>query len=174
MQRDNLFCDDQPSTDIPQSLAETSPETADLDVRWLTLQLLELIGGNPHGARHLNARSILLGIESCTDAAAEETTVEGQVARGLYLMTYGLHRPALQQFERALDGHVVGNLAPIARLALEAHAFALLHIGCEEDARGEFERLITRQLEEGAEPAPEVVDHVTELVSVVKRVGSGG
>lgn len=141
MQRDNLFCDDQPSTDIPESLAETSPEPASPDVRWLTLKMLELIGGNPREARHLNARSILLGIESCTDAAAEETTVEGQVARGLYLMTYELHRLALRQFERALDGQVAGDPAPIARLALEAHAFGLLHIGCERDAKREFERL---------------------------------
>ncbi len=172
MQRDELFCEEVPSTIELTGQTASSPEPADLEVRWLTLELLELIGGHPREARHLNSRTILLGVESCADAGAPEPTATGQVTRGVYLMSYGLYRPALRQFERALDGRIDEALEPIARLALEAHAFSLLRIGCERDAREEFERLIRRQLGEGAEPAPAALDHVTELVGILRISGA--
>jgi len=177
MTRDSLFFDAnvaELSSTNPSTPFDGDGQRAAAEVRWLTLELLEQVGGNPRYATELDVRRILLAVERWTDADAEEPTPSGQVARGLYLMTYELYRPALRQFERALDGRIDGDLDPLARLALEAHAFSLLHIGCEADAREEFERLIRRQLEEesGAESAPSAVAHVTELVAVLRLVGA--
>ncbi|MFB6351594.1 MAG: hypothetical protein ABEN55_20065 [Bradymonadaceae bacterium] len=177
MTRDDLFFDANVAELPSTSSFDSEDERADIEVRWLTLELLEVVGGQPRYATELDVRRILLAIERWTDADAPSPTAAGQVCRGLYLMTYGLHRPALHEFERALDGRVDGELEPIARLALEAHAFSLLHIGCERDAREEFERLIRRQLTEqtdeaDADPAPAAVEHVTELVAVLRLVGA--
>ena len=173
MRRDNLFFDANVADVQSTRTFEGADRHTPIDVRWLTLELLELVGGNRQHAADLDARRILLALERRTDADAKTPTATGQVCRGLYLMTYGLHRTALRQFERALDGRIEGDLEPIARLALEAHAFALLHIGCERDGREEFERLIRRQLDGAdAEPAPAAVEHVTELVTILRLTGA--
>lgn len=177
MTRDDLFFDanvaNVPATASPTPFDRDDQRTA-IEVRWLALELLEVVGGNPRYATELDVRRILLGIERWTDADADEPTPAGQVTRGLYLMVHHLYRPALRQFERALDGRADGELEPLDRLALEAHAFSLLHIGCEQDAREEFERLLRRQLDadDDAQPDESCGDHVTELVTIMRLVGA--
>jgi len=168
MKRDDLFFDANVAR-LPATPSSPRPDRlAGADVRWLTLKLLESIGGNPRYATELDTRRILMAIEREADADETEPTAAGQLCRGLYLMAHGLHRTALTQFERALDGRIDGELDPVSRVALEAHAFGLLHIGSEQDARDEFERLMRRQLDRDPEPAPEVVGRVAELVSMLR------
>lgn len=169
MKRDDLFFDANVAR-LPAMPSARDDRRASLEVRWLTLKLLDLVGGNARFATELDVRRILMAIERRADADETEPKPAGQVCRGLYLMAHGLHRPALAQFERALDGRADGELDPVARLALEAHAFALLHIGCEEDARDEFERLIHRQIDRDPEPSPAVVGRVAELVSILRML----
>lgn len=171
MKRDDLFFDANVAR-IPAAASippvDRDDRRAAIVLRWLTLKLLEAVDGNPRYATEIGVCRLLIAIERRTDADETEPTPAGQVCRGLYLMAHSLYRPALALFERALEGGADEELDPVSRLALEAHAFAMMHIGCERDAREEFERLIDRQLEERPDPAPDAVEPVDELVTMLE------
>ena len=136
-----------------------------VELRWLVLKLLGEVGGDPRYATELDVRYVILAVERWTQEREQSEQLH-HLCRGLYLMAHELYRAALTEFENALDGHADGDLGPLSQLALEAHAFSLLRLGCERDALTEFERLLRQEVAE--EQAPDTANHTAELLGVVR------
>ena len=164
--RDDETLDFDRDHDPTAPFGETTEEVG-VELHWLTLKLLDLIGGNPRLAIGLDPRLILLSIERRSEEESDE--LAAHLSRGLYLMAHGLHRAALVEFEAVLDGRADGDLEPFPRLALEAHAFALLRIGCDSDALRELERLFDQEVADEEEP-----DDLAELRGATRAAAPAG
>ena len=70
--------------------------------------------------------------------------------------------------------HLAGGLLATAVLGLALYGLWPVLTGQAQDetAREEFEQLIRRQMEGEEEPELETVEHVTELVAIMRLVGA--
>lgn len=121
-----------------------SPSLEKPELEWLSRRLVELTGAQP-GETAQN-RPLGAAMETARSANGDNANHVRRLARGLYLMAHNLFRAALVEFETVLSGRPEDEFEPVSELALEAHAFGLLRLGCRQDAREEFDRLVREKL----------------------------
>lgn len=147
-----------------------SPSLEKPELEWLSRRLIERTGVQP--AEVARNRPLRAALDVARRSSGDHAGHIRRLARGLDLMAHNLFRAALVEFETVLAERPSDEFEPISELALEAHAFGLLRLGCRHDAREEFEHLVRDKLRherQYEEPAPTAT--LVGLLRVLETAG---